>query len=163
MAIAKGVSALVLNKKGEVLITQRQDLRTWVFPGGRMDEGETPEAAVKREIEEETGIRIKVKRLVAIYLYDHFLWKGINLFFLAEQSGGSLKRQKGEVLELRWIKKQEIPKFLSKRHQKRFKEAFSNDKRIKLRMRKGLPLPFYKLPLFLWRRSLGKKLGLVRV
>ncbi len=35
----RGVSVLVLNKKGEVLVTQRQDLHTWVFPGGGSDEG----------------------------------------------------------------------------------------------------------------------------
>jgi len=32
MAIKKGASALVLNEKGEVLVTQRQDLLNWVFP-----------------------------------------------------------------------------------------------------------------------------------
>lgn len=63
---------MVLNKKGEVLLTQRHDLRTWVFPGGMIAKNESPEKAAIREVEEETGIRIKIIRLVAVYLNDHF-------------------------------------------------------------------------------------------
>lgn len=149
MAIAKGASALVLNEKGEVLITQRQDLQIWVFPGGAISEKEIPEEAAKREVEEETGIKIEIQRLVGIYVTDHPLRKSITLFFLAKKTGGRIKRQKGEVLRVRWVKKQALSKFLSKRHYQRLKEAFSNEKRIKLIVKKQLPFPLYKLSLFL--------------
>lgn len=36
----------------------------WEFPGGKVDFGETPEESVAREIFEETGVKVKVKRLI---------------------------------------------------------------------------------------------------
>lgn len=36
----------------------------WEFPGGKVDFGETPEEAIVREIYEETGVRVRVKRLL---------------------------------------------------------------------------------------------------
>ena len=45
-----GVSVLVLNEKREILLTQRHDLRTWVFPGGRVEEGEELETTAQREV-----------------------------------------------------------------------------------------------------------------
>jgi 8-oxo-dGTP diphosphatase len=158
MAILRGVSAVVLNKKSEVLLIQRHDLRTWVFPGGRINEGENPEEAVKREVEEETGIEIKAKRLAVISLRDHLLWKGINLVFLAERVGGEERGQRGEVVQLCWVKKQELAKFLSKRHYQRFLDVIS-DRDIKLRVNREFPISLRKIPSFLWRRSLGKWLG----
>ena len=163
MSIKKGVSVLVLNKKGEVLVTQRQDLLIWVFPGGGIERGESLEQAAKREVEEETGIKIKIKRLVAVYIVDNFLWKSINFFFLATVIGGSLKRQKGEVLALRWVKEESLGKILPKRHYQRFLDAFSGDKRIGLRVAHRFPFFVSRLPAFVWRRYLGKWLGLARV
>ena len=159
----RGVSVLVLNKKGEVLATQRQDLHTWVFPGGGSDEGETLEQTARREVEEETGVKIKIDRLAAIYLTDHFFWKGVNFFFLAKAIGGKLKRQKGETLNLRWVKKEELVKILTEKHYQRFQDAFSDNKEIKLRISRQFPISLAKMPVFFWRRYLGKWLGLARV
>lgn len=163
MAIKRGVSALVLNKKGEVLLTQRQDLQTWAFPGGGMEKGESLQEAVKREIEEETGIKIEVKRLAAVYIIDHFLWRSINFFFLTIKARGRLKKQKGETLDLRWVKKQDLRKFLSERRYQRFLDAFSSNKEIKVQVSSQFPISAAKLPAFLWRRYLGKWLKLVEV
>ena len=163
MGILIGVSALILNEKNEVLLTKRHDLQIWVFPGGGINVAreESPEQAIKREVKEETGIKIKINRLAAVYLTDHPLRRGLNLFFLARKIAGKLKEQKGEVLEARWIKKENLDKFLSPRHYQRFLDAVSG-KEIILRVDRRFPLPLSKLPLFLWRRFLGKKLGLVK-
>lgn len=53
--------------KDRVLILKRRDVAIWVFPGGGIDPGETPENAVKREILEETGFSVSVTRKVAEY------------------------------------------------------------------------------------------------
>ena len=163
MAIKRGVSALVLNKKGEILLTLRQDLRDWRFPGGGIEKGESLQKAVKREIEEETGIKVKIKRLAAVYIIDHLLWKSVNFFFLATTVGGRFKKQKGETLDLRWVKKQDAHKFLPERHYQRLLAAFSDDKKIKVQVSHQFPIPVAKLLSFLWRRYLGKWLGLVEV
>lgn len=161
--IHKGASALVLNDKGEVLITKRQDLHRWVFPGGQVDEGEIPQEAVRREVEEETGIKIKVKRLAGIHVLDHFLRKSIGFFFLAQKIGGKERRQKGEVLEIRWVNPKELKRLVSKRHYQKYQVAVSSDKRVRLIIQKRLPISLSQLPVFLWRRTLGKKLSLVKV
>lgn len=163
MSIQKGTSALVLNKKGEALVTKRQDNFAWVFPGGGISDQEIPEEAVKREIEEETGVKIKVIRLVGIYILDHFLLKRISFFFLAEKIRGKEKRQKGEVLEIRWVNSEELKSLVSKRHYQKYQTALSSDKRVKLAVEKKFPFSLHQLVLILWRRNLGKRSGLVRI
>lgn len=57
-----GVKALIANTKGRILLLdtgdyhQKHQERHWDFPGGRIDVGESPLSALKREILEETGI-----------------------------------------------------------------------------------------------------------
>jgi 8-oxo-dGTP diphosphatase len=57
------VAAALLNGSGEVLVQQRPDggsmAGLWEFPGGKVDSGEAPEAALRRELREELGIEIE--------------------------------------------------------------------------------------------------------
>jgi len=57
-------SGIVLVEDGKVALIERYRNGThyYVFPGGGVDEGETPEGAAVREMEEETGLRVAVKR-----------------------------------------------------------------------------------------------------
>ena len=50
----------VLNGKGQVLMIRHRKLGVWLFPGGHVEENETPDDAVLREILEETGIRAEI-------------------------------------------------------------------------------------------------------
>lgn len=69
MAKAPGATAIVFDATGKkVLCTKREDLPVWVFPGGGIDLGETPEEAVVREIFEETGLIVAVERRIGHYL-----------------------------------------------------------------------------------------------
>ena len=56
------VAAALVDADGRVLLQRRAAGRAmaglWEFPGGKMDEGETPEAALARELAEELGIRV---------------------------------------------------------------------------------------------------------
>lgn len=55
------------NERQKVLILKRRDVPMWVLPGGGVDQGETPDEAVLREIFEETGFKTKVKKKAAEY------------------------------------------------------------------------------------------------
>jgi 8-oxo-dGTP diphosphatase len=62
------VAAALTNDKGEILLQQRplgaQMGGLWEFPGGKVDLGESPEAALVRELEEELGIIVEAQDLV---------------------------------------------------------------------------------------------------
>lgn len=52
--------------ENQILWVKRRDLPIWVLPGGGIDPGESPEEAVIREVEEESGIQVSIMRKAAI-------------------------------------------------------------------------------------------------
>lgn len=50
-----------------IILVKRRDVPIWVLPGGGIDQDETPEHAIIREIREETGLTVKIKRKVGEY------------------------------------------------------------------------------------------------
>lgn len=73
----------------QVLLVQRRDVPVWVLPGGGIDEGETPEHAVSREVLEETGLQVEVVRKIAEYVPVNSLAQGAH-FFECRTVGGAL-------------------------------------------------------------------------
>ena len=69
------VVAAVIEREGRVLIAQRkrtgQHPLKWEFPGGKVEAGEAPEAAVARELEEELAIRVRVDGEITRYEYQY--------------------------------------------------------------------------------------------
>jgi 8-oxo-dGTP diphosphatase len=63
------VAAALTNETGEILLQKRPDDSQmgglWEFPGGKVDAGESPEIALVRELEEELGLIVDVRDLVA--------------------------------------------------------------------------------------------------
>lgn len=63
-----GCSAVLFDKVREkVLLTQRTDNGRWCLPGGAMEAGESAAEACEREVWEETGLKVRVKRLLGVY------------------------------------------------------------------------------------------------
>ena len=68
------VVAAVILSEGKIFATQRGygDFKGgWEFPGGKIEDGETPEVALKREISEELETRIRVGELIDTIEYDY--------------------------------------------------------------------------------------------
>ena len=69
------VVAAVIEREGRVLIAQRkrtgQHPLKWEFPGGKVEAGEAPEAAVARELEEELAIQVRVDGEITRYEYQY--------------------------------------------------------------------------------------------
>jgi 8-oxo-dGTP diphosphatase len=70
------VAAVVLvDADGRVLLAQRPDGKSmaglWEFPGGKVDQGETPEAALIRELREELGIDVAASCLAPFTFASH--------------------------------------------------------------------------------------------
>jgi len=73
----KKVTAALLVKDGMILIAKRkaggQQGGKWEFPGGKMEEGESPEECLARELQEELNIKAKIGNFFAesVYEYSH--------------------------------------------------------------------------------------------
>lgn len=88
-------AGVVLVQDGKVALIERHraGIDYFVFPGGGMDEGETPEQAAVREAKEELGIEVAIKRrLIEI----QFGQRSRQVYFLVEQTGGTFGTGVGE-------------------------------------------------------------------
>ncbi|KXY06473.1 NUDIX hydrolase [Bacillus paranthracis] len=90
--------AAIIVQKGKIALIKRiqEDETYYVFPGGGIEEGETPEEATKREIFEELGVHIKVEHLIAKVEY-----KGTEYYFNADIVGGVFGSGKAEEFEMK--------------------------------------------------------------
>lgn len=67
LSLRLAVSAIVRDEAGRAMLQKRGDNGYWGFPGGKVEPGETVEAAIVREVHEETGYTIRPTRLIGIY------------------------------------------------------------------------------------------------
>ena len=88
------VACAIIEKGGKILATRRSESMSmplkWEFPGGKIDNGESPEACLKRELMEELGIDVDVGRSLPqiTYSYPEF---SVTLFpFFCTIKGGKI-------------------------------------------------------------------------
>ena len=63
-----GCSAVIFDEtRQKVLLTKRADNGRWCLPGGGMESGESAAEACEREVMEETGLKVRAKRLLGVY------------------------------------------------------------------------------------------------
>lgn len=105
----QSVSAFITNSVGEVLAILRRDVPIWVLPGGGVDAGETPEEAVIREVQEETGLKVEVEKLLAIYK-PKGPFAERTFFYSCKIIEGVLKEQGEETLKAGFFPLKLLPK-----------------------------------------------------
>ena len=96
--IRLGCSAAIFDERGRVLLTKRLDNGQWCLPSGGLEPGESAAEACEREVLEETGLSVVVKRLVGVYSHPDQLViypdgnkvQIVALHFEAEIIGGEL-------------------------------------------------------------------------
>jgi 8-oxo-dGTP diphosphatase len=92
MRVRAGV-VLIQNDKVALIERHRDGADYFVFPGGGMDDGETPEQAAVREAMEELGITVAIKQKISEIQLGQ---KSRQVYFLVEQTGGEFGTGTGE-------------------------------------------------------------------
>lgn len=81
----------------------------WELPAGKLDPGEKPLGAAKRELQEETGYRAKKwKKLVMFYPSPGYVAENMTIFLATELTSGDAKPMEDERIETRWFTAKEI-------------------------------------------------------
>ena len=110
-----GVTAVVFNDRGEVLLGLRADFREWALPSGIVEPMEEPAHAVVREVEEETAVLIQVTDLSSVGSTEVVVYPGgdqsvyPDLTFLARAVGGTARVNDDESLDVGWFALDALP------------------------------------------------------
>lgn len=109
MKVIEVVAAIIHDEEGRIFATQRgygpmKD--GWEFPGGKMEAGETPEEALKREIWEELETRIEVEQLFETIDYDYPDFHLTMHCYICKVESGELTLKEHEAA--RWLTKEQL-------------------------------------------------------
>lgn len=116
------VAGVVVRDDGRVLAVRRRDNQHWEPPGGVLELAETFDQGVRREVFEETGIKVRVERLSGVYKN---MPRGIvALVFRCSPVGGRLTTT-DEALSARWLGVEEIRQHMDPAYVVRVTDAFA--------------------------------------
>ena len=103
------VVAAVIRDKERIFATQRgygEFKGGWEFPGGKIEEGETPEEALVREIQEELEVSVSVGELIQCIEYDYPSFHlSMDCFWAEIQSGNPVLKEHEAA---KWLTKNEL-------------------------------------------------------
>lgn len=110
----KQVVAALIVRDGRVLICQRTQHQPmalkWEFPGGKIEPGEQPKAALKRELEEELGINANIGDEVAQIRHQYRRGGVVELrFYEVHEFNGELENR--IFKEIRWAELGDLPSY----------------------------------------------------
>ncbi|WP_452094349.1 8-oxo-dGTP diphosphatase MutT [Dongia soli] len=108
LRIVTVVAVALVDADGRVLLAQRPEGKSlaglWEFPGGKVDPGETPEAALIRELHEELGIDVKQSCLAPLTFASHS-YESFHLLmplYVCRRWNGQVTSREGQ--KLAWIR-----------------------------------------------------------
>mgnify|MGYP000131367616 CR=1 FL=1 len=125
--ILNGSVAVILNNQNEILLQKRvSPYGTWGLPGGLMEMGETAEETAKREVFEETGLRINNLKLIDILSGAEYFVKcsngdefySVTIGYFTKDFEGDIVDDKDEVLEHKFFNSKNLPQEMLKSHRK---------------------------------------------
>jgi len=110
----KRVVAGLILQNGKLLVCQRTRHQTmplkWEFPGGKIEEGEQPRDALRRELEEELGILATIGDEVARIQHEYPNGAMVELrFFVVREYRGELENR--IFRDVQWAKATDLPHF----------------------------------------------------
>ncbi|MGK4580945.1 NUDIX hydrolase [Kitasatospora sp. HPMI-4] len=128
------VAGAVVREDGRVLAIRRADNGTWEPPGGVLELTETVEDGVRREIFEETGLKVSVERLTGVYKN---VARGIvALVFRCHPEGGS-EQLSDESTAVDWLTPAEVSDRMSEVYAVRMLDALRDETAASIRSHDG--------------------------
>ena len=114
MTILLVVAAALIDADGRVLVSQRPEGKSlaglWEFPGGKLEPGEAPEAALIRELAEELGIAVSADCLAPLTFASH-AYPEMHLLmplWVCRRWQGQVAPREGQAL--RWLRARDLRK-----------------------------------------------------
>ena len=106
------VAGLIIGDDDRILITQRRADQSlplqWEFPGGKVEPGEAPTAALARELHEELGVVAVVGKIWDVLFHAYPAFDLVMLVYVCRLASGSVPRAV-EVADLVWVRTDELP------------------------------------------------------
>lgn len=104
------VGAVIVNEQDEILCAQRPEGKSlplmWEFPGGKVEVGEAPRAALKRELMEEMECTIKVGDKITTTVHDYDFGTVELTTYYASHLAGEIKLL--EHADVKWLSRENI-------------------------------------------------------
>ena len=110
-----GVTAIVFDDEGRVLLGRRTDTGEWAVIGGIPDPGEQPAECAVREVYEETAVRCEVERIVLIQTREPIQYPNgdicqfMDITLRCRATGGEARVNDDESLEVGWFDLDSLP------------------------------------------------------
>ncbi len=128
-----GVSVVVVDDDGRILLARRSDNGAWAVPAGILEPGEQPGPAALRELHEETGVTAELVRLAAVDVTPEITYPNgdrtqyLGLCFLARYVGGVAHPADDENSEVGWFAPDDLPAGLAPTSADRIAQALRED------------------------------------
>ena len=109
-------AGVILEQEGRVLMVKRRyapRAGAWCLPAGFMEYGETPERCAVREMEEETGLLVRLSGLFGVYAgMDDPRSRAVLILYTARREGGRL-RAGDDAIETKWFTPVRLPRAIA--------------------------------------------------
>jgi 8-oxo-dGTP diphosphatase len=122
---ASVVGIIFKEEQQQVLLIKRRDVPIWVLPGGGIEPSESPEEAICREMREETGFAVAIKRKVGEYTPINRLTRFTHFYECEILDGSPLTGT--ETKEIGFFPLRHLPKSFLIVHQEWMEDALKNE------------------------------------
>jgi 8-oxo-dGTP diphosphatase len=131
------VAGVVIDNGGRVLLIRRRDNGRWEPPGGVLEHGETIDGGLRREVFEETGLRVDPEALTGVY--QNMPRRVVALVFRCRAVDGQLATN-AEVSEFRWATAEEARDLMVEAYAVRILDALAPSGATAIRWHDGTNL-----------------------
>ncbi|PSL03185.1 ADP-ribose pyrophosphatase YjhB (NUDIX family) [Haloactinopolyspora alba] len=117
-----GVTAVIFDDDGRVLLHQRSDTGTWSLISGILEPGEQPAQAAAREAYEETGVHVVVERVASVGAGEPMTYPNgdvvqyLDITFRCRAAGGTARVNDDESLAVDWFPPDALPPLRPDQH-----------------------------------------------